>query len=479
MDKAAENTQVKGSVVLKSGIWYTLCTVIQKGIAFLTLPVFTRIMTQSDLGFFNTYATWITLFVTITTFDLPLSIIRSKHEVGKDGDSYAFSILTLTSVTTGVFALVCLLMRNWLFDDVMQMPQSFMLPMFLYLFLSPAIDVFATKQRAFYKYKAYVVTTIISAVTSTLVALLMVLVCENKLEGRFVGQYLTIAAVGLVFYVLIAVQGRRVKLKYWKDGFVLCFPLLLHLLSLYLLSSSDKIMITRFVGEEYTALYSVAYSAVHIATLLMSAMNRSFAPWMLDMLQFKEFGKIRKASVPYALGYFVLMAGCMILAPEIIMILGGEAYSEAVYLMPSLLAGTMFTFVYQMYLQTEFFEKKTRYVGFATIGAAAINVALNLLLIPRFGYLVAGYTTLIGYMFMFAFHYLYVSHLGYKNIFDRRFIAAILLGALLMMGIALLLYQATIVRYVVIGIAIVAVAVLAWWKKDVILARLGKVRKAR
>ena len=114
MDKAAENTQVKGSVVLKSGIWYTLCTVIQKGIAFLTLPVFTRIMTQSDLGFFNTYATWITLFVTITTFDLPLSIIRSKHEVGKDGDSYAFSILTLTSVTTGVFALVCLLLVSCL-----------------------------------------------------------------------------------------------------------------------------------------------------------------------------------------------------------------------------------------------------------------------------------------------------------------------------------------------------------------------------
>ncbi len=473
-----EGKQVKGTVALKSGIWYTLCTVVQRGISFITLPVFTRIMTKSDLGFFNTYATWISLFVTITTFDVPLSIIRSKHDFKGDEDSYSFSILTLTTVSNGIFLLFCLLFREWVFDNLLQLPHSFILPMFLYLFLSPAIDVYATKQRAFYKYKAYVVITIISSVLSTLISLLLVTSMDDKLAGRFNGQYLTIAAVGLVIYIVVAVKGKTVKLKYWKDGFLLCFPLLLHLISLYILSSSDKIMITRFVGEEYTALYSVAYSAVHIATLLMSSMNRSWAPWMLDMLQYKEVGKLKKASKPYILCYFGLVFACMLLAPEIILILGGQGYMDAVYLMPPLFTGTLFTFIYQMYLQTEFFEKKTRYIGLATIGAALINIVLNVWLIPQYGYVVAGYTTLIGYVFMFSFHYIYTSHLGYGKIFDRKFIFGILALGILLMILTFVLYCFNAVRYIVICSTVVVAEIIAWKNRILIKSTLRKLSKS-
>ena len=468
--------QVKGSVALKSGIWYTLCTVIQRGISFITLPVFTRVMTKSDLGLFNTYATWISFFVVITTFDLPLSIIRSKHEYQGDEDSYTFSILTLTTVTNSAFLFICLCVKDWIFTDLMQLPQSFVLPMFLYLFLSPAIDVFATKQRAFYKYKAYVVTTIISTALSTMIALLLVTTQSDKLAGRFNGHYLTIAAVGLFFYILVAVQGKSIKLKYWKDGFLLCFPLLLHLVSLYILSSSDKIMITKFVGEEYTALYSVAYSTVYIATLLMSSMNRSWAPWMLDMLQYKEIGKIERASKPYLLCYFALVIGCMLFAPEIILILGGKSYLDAMYLMPPLFTGTLFTFVYQMYLQTEFFEKKTKYIGLAPIGAALINIGLNLWLIPQYGYVAAGYTTLIGYVFIFAFHYIYACKLGYGKIFNREFIFSVLISGIAIMCLTLVLYRNDIVRYIVIVLVATAVGVFAWKNRELVLSKLKKMK---
>ena len=475
MEQKGNNEQVKSSVALRSGVWYTICTVIQRGISFITLPFFTRLLTKSDLGLFNTYASWISLFVMITTFDLPLSIIRSKHEFKGDENSYSFSILTLTTITNAVFLVICLCIKGWLFNDLLQMPSAFILPMFLYLFLSPAIDVFATKQRAYYKYKTYVVTTIITTVCSTAIALILVKTLSDRLAGRFLGQYLTIAAIGAIFYVIVAVQGKKVRFKYWKDGLLLCLPLMLHLVSLYILSSSDKIMITKFVGEEYTALYGVAYSTVHIATLLMSAMNRSWAPWMLDMLQNGEKEKIKKASVPYLLCFFAIVFFCMLLAPEIILVLGGKSYLSASYLMPPLFAGTLFTFVYQMYLQTEFFEKKTKYVGLATIGAAVINIVLNLWLIPRFGYIAAGYTTLIGYMFMFAFHYFYASRLGYWNIFDRKFIFSVLLAGLAIMGLTFALYRNNIIRYIIIGLIAAGFIAVLWKKRSLVMAKLKKL----
>lgn len=465
---------VSGKVVLTSGVWYTICMIVRKGLAFLAMPIFTRIMSQSDVGLFNTYASWISLFATLTTFDLPLAIIRSKHEFKGDEDCYSFSVLTLTSVIVSVVFAVCLLFKDLLFHNLLEMPDPYIYIMFFYLLLSPAFDVFATKQRAYYKYKTHTAATMTASVATLGVSLVLVLLMKDKLTGRFIGQYITMGVVGLVFYVVLAVQGKRIKLEYWKNSFLLCFPLLLHLIALYLLASSDKIMITKYVGAEYTALYSVANSCVSIASLLMQAMNRSWAPWMLDMLAAGQSERLRKAAKPYLLGYFALVVVCLLVAPELILILGGKPYADAARLIPPLFVGTLFYFVYQMYLQTEFYEKKTKVIGVATIFAAAINVGLNLVLLPRFGYIAAGYTTMIGYMFMFAFHYIYASKLGYKNVFDRKFTFLVLAAGMILLVLSLMLYRITWLRYSVIVAIAIAVVCVALKYKDKILAFLKK-----
>ncbi len=473
------NTSSTDGKALKAGVWYTICTVLQKGLSFITMPVFTRIMSKADMGLFSTYASWISLFVTITTFDLPLSIIRSKHEFKDDIESYSFSILTLTTAINTIFLAVTLLFKDWIFGDLLEIKPAFLLPMFLYLFLSPATDVYATKNRAFYKYKAYLIATLAATITSTAVSVFLVVSSEDKLSGRFYGNYITLALVGLVFYVIVAVQGKRVKFKYWKDGFVLCFPLLLHLLSLYILGSSDKIMITKFVGAEFTALYGTANSAVHVATVLMHSLNRSWAPWMLDMLEYKNYKKLNDVVKPYILLYFTIVLGCLLAGPEIILILGGRAYQEAVYIMPPLFIGTMFTFMYQIYLQTELYEKKTKYVGLATVIAALINIGLNFVFIPKFGYIAAGYTTLIGYMCMFLFHYFYSCKLGYRNLFDNRFIFGILGFALLLLPIMSISYKVLALRIVLILAYCAVMAFAAYKYRDKIKEFIASKKRSR
>lgn len=51
------------------------------------------------------------------------------------------------------------------------------------------------------------------------------------------------------------------------------------------------------------------------------------------------------------------------------------------------------------------FSKRHNSYYHTIIIAAVINVTLNALFIPKFGYITAGYTTLIGYLFLFIFHY--------------------------------------------------------------------------
>lgn len=234
-------------------------------------------------------------------------------------------------------------------------------------------------------------------------------------------------------------------------------------------------MITKFVGEEYTALYSVAYSAMHIASLLMQALNRTWAPWMLDMLQYEEHERISRASKPYLFGFFSLVIMCLLFAPEIIYVLGGRSYLDAIYIMPPLFISTLFSFAYQMYLQTEFYEKKTNYIGIITIGAALVNVGLNFILIPKYGYIAAGYTTMLGYFLMFLSHYLYASYLGYGKIFDRKFIFLVLLLGVVLVGVTTLLYHLAIVRYVCIFVILIIACIVGVKNKTKITSIIQKL----
>ena len=54
---------------------------------------------------------------------------------------------------------------------------------------------------------------------------------------------------------------------------------------MYLLSSSDRIMISNLVNDSATAYYTVAYSVASIALIIWNAVNSSLVPFTYEMPQ--------------------------------------------------------------------------------------------------------------------------------------------------------------------------------------------------
>ena len=52
----------------------------------------------------------------------------------------------------------------------------------------------------------------------------------------------------------------------------------------------------------------------------------------------------------------------------------------------------------------EYYLKKTQYIAAGTMAVALLNVLLNALCIPRFGYVAAAYTTVVSYALYYLFH---------------------------------------------------------------------------
>ena len=78
---------------LKAGIWYTISNFLVKGITFLLLPIFTRIMTSTDVGYFSNVMAWFNILAIITTFEVYSSVSIARFDYKDDLDTYVSSSL--------------------------------------------------------------------------------------------------------------------------------------------------------------------------------------------------------------------------------------------------------------------------------------------------------------------------------------------------------------------------------------------------
>lgn len=460
----------------KAGLWYTVCNFLFKGMAFLTTPIFARLMSKSELGGFTNFSSWVTILAVLTSLDLSQSIIRSKLDYADDMDSYVSSILTLSTLWTAlVYGIACLFMP--VTCKLLSVEPKYVHILFLYLLSSPAFLMLVTKHRAFYKYKLYVALTGLSAVGGTLFSLLLVVLMPDKLEGRVIGYYAPRIVMGFVIFALLFYRSRSIKVQYWKEACYIMLPLVPHTLSMYLLSSSDKIIITWMCGAEYTAIYGIAYNAYHITTILFDSLNKAWAPWLLDSLHKENYTQILDASRKYIGGFVVVILGVLMLVPEVILVLGGKKYMDAIYCLPPLITSCVFQLIYTMYVNIEFYKKRTFAVSGATMIATAVNIILNFIFIPmnpEKGFVIAAYTTLAGYIILFFIHYALVKKMKMDFVYDIRFILCVM-GLTLAVSAAMnILYRMYLVRYLIVLVYGAAVLFFGYRHRERILGIFRK-----
>ena len=76
--------QIKNSTTIKSGIWYTATNFILRGMAFITIPIYTRLLNLEEYGIVSVYTTFVSIFMIITGLDLHASIGTGIIDFKKD-----------------------------------------------------------------------------------------------------------------------------------------------------------------------------------------------------------------------------------------------------------------------------------------------------------------------------------------------------------------------------------------------------------
>lgn len=452
-------------VAIKSGLWYVIGDIIFRTIGFLTTPIFTRILSVSEFGQFNNILSWSVILFFIVSIDLHSSIIRSKLDFEDDMSGYATSILFLSTVVNILLYLIVRLNIGY-FTGLFGFSEKYINLLFLYMIFLEAYYIYITYERANYRYKQYTISTGIVIIAVNAVSIALVLLLPDKLNARVYGYFTPYIVVGAVMYFLIVKRNPKVKLEYIKYALAISLPLIPHLISLNILSSSDKVMITNLIGKEQNAIYSVAYLISNILVIIYVAMNKAWAPWFMDTIKAGDNKIIKTASKYYFLIFVAGIFGAALIGPEIVLILGGIKYLESIYVLIPLLISTIFQFAYSTYLQIEIYERKLKVVSFATVVAALINIGLNFILLKQYGYIIAGYTTLIGYAACYIIHYYVIKKLGYKEVVDTKIMNIGLIASLLLIPLFSFIYQYNILRYILLSLYLIALiyVILKYYK---------------
>ena len=455
--RSKKNNDSRDSLALKAGFWYTVGNFINKGLVFIATPIFTRILTKTEYGDYTNFTTWQTLLVVLLTLELHTSVNKARLEFKENINEYLSTIVMTGSAFTMLSYIVVLIFHRQ-FEIVFNMPLRYIHIMFLYLLFAPALNIFQVMNRVNLRYKLAITITIGSSAASIVFALLLTYVFSDRVFGRILGYDMPLIVVNCTIWLYIFIRGRRVRAEYVKYALTYSVPLIAHLLSMSILGSSDRIMVRKMRSTEEAAVYGVGYSCAMIVTVLMDSVNQAMSPWLFDNLEAKKYGKIRRTNRIYIASFNVVLSGLLLIAPEILWVMGGRNYEEAKYILPPVFIGCCARFLYTNYVNLEYYMKKSRLVASGTMMAAVVNLALNAIFIPRFGYIAAAYTTWFAYVCLLVFHYFGCRRIGFGNLYSNRDIFAWIAGESVFMIACGFIYRNDAVRYALCAVYLAALA---------------------
>ena len=330
------------SIQSRASIVYTIASLVTKGLSFITLPIFTRLLSTSEMGVTTTFTSWYTILYSVVTLSIAQGSVNVAFMEFRDNrNSYQSSVLALSTISS-LFFFGIFVVNVPFWSDFFALPESVCYLLFISFMFTPATDMWMARQRYEYKYKAVVTVTISSAILSAGFSIFSVILAKSKgiVELgtiKLFSQYTITIGVAVILYCLMIYKGRTFyDKKYWSFALKLSLPLIIHSLAKHIMDVSDRTMIAKMVGSSEAGIYGVLQNVSMASLILWTAINNSLIPYMFEQLKEGKQKDISKVVQPLIAIYGVFALVLTLISPELIKILATEEYLQAIYIMPTI-----------------------------------------------------------------------------------------------------------------------------------------------
>ncbi len=440
------------SQAFKAGVWYTISNIALRAISIVTAPIFTRLLTPADYGKFNNFFSWQTILACVFGLCLNYSIGRAKIDYKNDFDGFISSIQTLSAIV-GLSLLILVLPFLGSLSAFMEIDKGLLISLLVMLIVSPSIDYLQSKFRFEYRYKENVLIALINSVGTVLISIFLILLSdiEHRYVGRILGSVIPIFFIGVFAVIYLYRKGENaINKEYWKYALRISIPMMPHGIAMVLLAQIDRIMLIKMDGDASAGLYSFGYSYALIISVVTNAIMNAWQPWLYDNVSAGNYSEVKKSNHQINSLGFVMMLVFILVGPEVIMILGTPPFYEAKWMVAPVIVGCFFQFVYGYFSLMEIYCKRTELIAFGSVGASVVKIVLNLIFIPKYGFVGAAYTTMISYAILMVYHWIMFNRIFHESIFDLKQLVSLCISSIVLCVLIVAVYENTLVRYILL-----------------------------
>ncbi|MBI4337206.1 MAG: oligosaccharide flippase family protein [Chloroflexi bacterium] len=403
---------------------------LSRGVQVLLLPVLARVLAPSEYAAIDLLTLLVSLGSVAATLGVDSGVVRfwSDSDDAQERQrvvSSGFAVILLaTIVVTGALWLS----RGWtahlLFGEAQHLGA-----MTLAIWSIPALVVLQFCQsllRRSFQRVGFLILSFGSAVAYIGLALLLVLRLDQGIEGVFRAQllsYTAFAGLGLVFIT----RWLRPTLSspLIKAMVLFGYPFLLSYLLTFALNYTDRLFLLRFTDLEAIGQYGVGSRVASVSRLAVSGFAMAWPPLAYQIHQ-QQFAKVAFARL---LTYYLLLGGLLwafftIFAPELVRLLASLSFIPAARVIGLLTGTAVLSGLYYYFSVNLSIPKKTIYLALAVALGVAVNVGLDFLLVPRYGFLGAAGATFAGTLAMVAAAY-WFSQRHFPLPFQHRTVVAL------------------------------------------------------
>ena len=442
-------------LTVKVSTSYAVCSILQNCLSFITLPLFTRLLTTEQYGQATIYSSWSGILMIFITLNLaygsfPAAMVKYENR----RDEYITSIQGICLLLTGIFFLIYFPFRR-LWNRFFELPTLLVCVMVIETLLTNVTNMWKGRNRFEFKYKKVVGLSLSMSIISPILSYMFAMSATEKGYARIIANALVNILIGFVILVVSIKRGKKLyNREFWKYALKFNIPLIVYYLSQAIFNQSDRIMISHMTGKDNAAMYGVAYNLAMVLTFILNAINGSYVPWVYEKIRNGDGEENKPVSIVLVL-LISLMILCVIwYAPEIIIIMAGKQYAAAIYVVAPVSMSLLLLFYSQLFINVEFYYEENKMLVYASIGAAVLNIVLNYILIPVFGFVVAGYTTLVSYV-VFAVSNCCAMRMVLKNrnlpdnLYDYKKLAILFLAFVFVGFLGVALYSWLILRIII------------------------------
>ncbi|RNL81627.1 hypothetical protein ED312_18635 [Sinomicrobium pectinilyticum] len=390
------------SPLFKETALYGLTNALFTGLPLILMPFLVAVMAPEDYGTLDLFKSLTLVLTPILGLSTIQSVTRFYYDLDTNDFRKFCSTVIIFHFISAISASVVLFFVSLMIESEYLIIVLLSVAFFLF---NQITEVLLIIYRVKKQPKNFMIIRLGSVVLDLLLLVLLYHLYDTyDWHFRVIPNVIATVAIGLMSLCILHFQfaiKTTFSLRLFKDAVAFSAPLILHMISGYILNVGDRFFIVHFLGDKALGSYSVGYQLGMSISFFYTSFNLAWTPTFYEWMKSGRFSAIEKVKKIVFFGLpilgFVLVIAWQGLSKYIDNL---AKYDIDLKLIVSIVLAYIILSYYKFNANYFFYAKKTKKIASITLLSAVLSIVGNFLLIPRLGLMGAAYTTLVSFTIM-------------------------------------------------------------------------------